>query len=120
MKYACSSLPEIFYLTEGPEGFEKGLKLLDEGDWVTLYECLECGALWAIDAWDKYRVRFAYRLKSREAWPTTIPVEKQKELLLASRSGTTDEICIWEDCGKHRVKGVVYCIDHLYETGARK
>ncbi len=120
MKCECASLPEIFYLSEGPEGFEGSLKLLDGKDWVNLYECPECGTLWAIDAWDKYRVRFAMRLGSREAWPTIIPVEEQKELLLASRGGTTDEMCIWEDCGKHRVKGVVYCIDHLYEAGARE
>ncbi|MEJ2759197.1 MAG: hypothetical protein P8046_12010 [Anaerolineales bacterium] len=77
MKCECVRLPEIFYLSDGPGGFEKGLKLLDGKDWVKLYECPECGTLWAIDAWDKYTVRFAYKLKSRDEWPTLIPVEKQ-------------------------------------------
>jgi len=120
MDCKCSNLPEIFYLNDGPEGFEKSLTLLEGKDWVGLHECPTCRTHWAIDAWDKYQVRFAYRLKNRDKWPTSIPVDKQKELLMSSRGGTTDEKCMWIHCDKKRVNGVVYCIDHLYESGARK
>lgn len=120
MNCICFRLSEIFYLSEGPDGFEESLAHIDTRDWVRLYECPVCGADWLIDAWDKYRVRFVYRLEHRDKWPTTIPAEKEKELLLASRGGTTDEECVWINCSKKRVQGVVYCLDHLYETGARK
>jgi hypothetical protein len=120
MKCKCSSLPEVFYLDEGPKGFEKDLKELDAENWMKLLECPECGALWVVDEWDKYSWQVASRIESRDGWPTPIPDEKRKQLLLTSRGGTTDQKCMWKDCDKNQVKGVAYCIDHLYETGARK
>lgn len=120
MKCRCSSLPDVFYLGDGPEGFEDGLKKLDEENRIKLLECPQCGTLWVADEWDKYSWQVASRIEHRDEWPTPIPDEKRKQLLLSSRGGTTDQRCIWKNCEKSRVKGVVYCIDHLYETGARK
>ncbi len=110
----------MFYLDEGPKGFQEGLKELDAENWMTLFECPTCKALWVIDAWDKYSWQVASRIKNKDDWQMPIPVEKRKELLIKSRGGTTDEECIWKNCNNNRVKGVVYCIDHLYKTGATK
>lgn len=43
----------------------------------------------------------------------------EKERLLKSKNGLCNEKCIWANCNKKRVKGNVYCIDHLYECGVR-
>jgi hypothetical protein len=123
MKCKCSSLPDLFYLAEGPQGFEKGLTKLDAKDWMKFLECPECGDLWAVDEKDIMDKRFlevVCRIKSRDEWPTTIPTQKRKQLLLASRGSTTDQKCVWKDCDKNQVKGVFLCIDHLYEAGASK
>ena len=120
MKCKCSNLPDVFYLDDGPKGFQKGLKEIDAKNWMRLFECPKCKALWVIDEWEKYSWQVASRIESRNDWSTTVPEEKRKNLLLKSRGGTTDEECIWKDCNKKRVKGVVYCIDHLYMTGATK
>jgi hypothetical protein len=120
MKCKCSSLSDVFYLEEGPKGFEKCLKELDAENWMRLFQCPMCEALWVVDEWDKYSWQVASRIQSQENWVTPVPDEKRKELLLKSRGGTTDEECIWKGCKKNRVKGVVCCIDHLYHTGATK
>jgi hypothetical protein len=120
MKCKCSSLPELFFTDEGPKGFVRGLKQLDRKNWMMLLECLDCGVFWVVDVWDKYSWQVASRIKSRDEWPITISVEKRKQLLSASRGGTADQICVWSGCDKNQVRGVFFCIDHLYETGARK
>lgn len=121
IKCKCSSLPDVFYLDDGPNGFQNGLTKIDKDTQNSeLFECPDCGTLWAIDTWDKYWFQVVGRIQNRNAWTTSVSEEKRKELLLRSRGGTTDEECIWNNCKKKRVKGVVYCIDHLYETGARK
>lgn len=120
MRCNCSSLPEIFFLVEGPKEFEKGLKKLDTKNWMRFYECPECEGLWIIDEWDKYTWRVVSRIKNRDEWPATISEQQRKQLLLASRGGTTDQKYIWKDCPNNQVKGVALCIDHLYDAGARK
>lgn len=120
MECNCANLPEVFYLDDGPTGFEKRLNQLDTQEWMGLYECPECKTVWIIDAWDKYSVRVVSRKNSRDEWPTTISEEKRKQLLLASRGGTTDEKCDCNDCTNYKVKGVALCLDHLYDAGVRK
>ena len=120
MNCNCLQLADLFYLSEAPPSFESSLIEKDVGNWVFLKECPQCKQLWRIDAWDKYQTQFALKVPSSEGWEELDSVPMVKDLLLNSRGGTTDEICIWAGCDGKRVKGVVYCIDHLYETGARK
>jgi hypothetical protein len=116
----CSRLPDIFYLDEGPKGFMESLHEEDVQNWMRLFSCLKCGTLWAIDVWDKYYDPVVNRVKNHDGWASDQKIDERKNLLLRSRGGTTDKICIWSGCKGKRVKGVVYCIDHLWETGARR
>jgi hypothetical protein len=116
----CIDLPDYFYLSEAPNDFEDSLEKLEWKNWYELFECKLCGCLWTIDAFDKYVVPTVFKVKNRNNWPPSGTSPQRKELLLHSRGGTTDEDCIWQGCKKKRVKGVVYCIDHFYETGIRK
>jgi len=116
----CFSLPDVFYLDEGPKGFEESLHQEAMQNWMRLYSCPKCGTLWAIDEWDKYQYQIASRVKDRSTWSSDQRIEERKQLLLRSRGGTTDETCIWSGCVQKRVKGVVYCLEHLWNTGARR
>ena len=120
MKCKCSKLPEAFYLREGHREFEKSLKREDTGNWIWLGSCPKCGALWAVDEWDKYQPQVANRVTSREGWDGLDNIEMRKQLLLKSRGGFTDKKCVWAGCHDKAVKGVMYCLDHLWKTGARR
>ena len=120
MKCKCNNLPSQFYFSDAASKFSQKLSEVAIGDWVKLYECTVCKTLWAIDVWDKYTWQVVFKISDREKWESEITVDKRKQLLLNSRGGLTDEICIYANCNKKRVRGVVYCLDHLYNTGARK
>jgi hypothetical protein len=120
MKCQCSNLPESFYLDEGPKEFEKALHQEDAQNWRTLYSCPQCGTLWVIDVWDKGQERVVIRVKERTAWTSEQRTDERKRLLLQSRGGTTNDTCVWSGCNGKRVKGVAYCLDHLWNTGARR
>jgi hypothetical protein len=118
MKCACASLKDVFYAEEHPS-FLKDLSEKSLASWKKLCVCPKCGTLWAVDEWDKYHIQVVSRVSDIGNWDVASE-EDRKKLLLDSRGGLTDEICIWAECGKNRVRGVAYCIDHLYSTGARK
>jgi hypothetical protein len=60
------------------------------------------------------------RVTDQSSWSSELRIDERKQLLLQSRGGTTDETCIWSGCGGKRVKGVAYCLEHLWNTGARR
>jgi hypothetical protein len=120
MRCQCSNVADALYLEEAPKGFRDTLVQQDMQNWMRLFQCSQCGALWAIDEWDKYQWQVAFRVQVREAWASVDREPQRKQLLLRSRGGITAEPCIWASCQNRRVNGVVYCVDHLYATGARK
>ena len=89
-------------------------------EWMEIFENKITGQLWVIDIFDKYQPRVAIKIGSIEEIKDINFEIIRKELLLKSRGGIDDGLCIMKDCNKNRVKGVVYCIDHLYEIGTRK
>jgi hypothetical protein len=121
MKCLCPTLPDAFYVEDGPKGFIEALAEKDYSseNWKRLYECPTCPTMWVVDEWDKYGHQVASRLRERGRWDEESE-EERKSLLLKSRGGITTEECAWMGCAKKKVRGVAYCIDHLYATGARK
>jgi hypothetical protein len=120
MECKCAQLREIIDVEDAPAGFVKSLEEVAVGDWVRLMKCHHCKQYWRVDEWDKYQAQFAIKLKSDEGWETLDVVPLQKNFLLQSRGGTTEQECKWANCTNNRVKGAAYCVDHLYETGVRK
>ena len=120
MPCKCAKLADSFFLEDAPSRFVDNLRQIDMGDWKRLFECPNCGALWAVDEWDKYSDQVVSRVADRANWSQEESDEMRKELLRRSRGGEEEAECIWADCHKPRIKGVVYCVDHLYATGARK
>jgi len=82
--------------------------------------CSRCQQLWSVDEWDKYQTQFAVRIPQREGWREFDTTPFRQQYLVQSHGGLTDEKCIWQSCKQRRVRGVVYCADHLYQTGARE
>ena len=115
----CSNLAEAVYCQDSLPGFEQYMNHVDDGNWVELFECRECSQLWAIDAWDKYQERVAAKMKQKKNWNKASD-EQRKVLLLNARGGTTGNECMKATCNGYAVTGVVFCIEHLFETGARK
>ncbi|MGJ8653574.1 MAG: hypothetical protein ACSHX8_09910 [Opitutaceae bacterium] len=120
MKCKCQSLDDVFYIDQAPRAFEKKLRKIDTGDWMQLCECPVCGQLWAVDEWDKYSWQVVSRVSDPNAWSDSKRIEERKALLLRERGGTTDDECMWADCHEKQVKGVAYCLEHLWNTGARR
>jgi len=124
MTCRCAELPEYDYYTPGRSVSRKirpVAKSIDRKNWRDLLRCEVCGTHWRIDVADKYQERYAWKVGAfRDDWADVDFEEKEKELLLVRRGGVTDEKCIWLGCDRLKVRGVAYCIDHLYATGARK
>ena len=119
MPCRCSELPDVFYVDNAPQGFDSEFTLVESGEWDALHRCSNCESLWAIDAWDKYSWQVAARVPDIAGWEAASEAQR-KQLLLESRGGEDVDGCQWVGCEGRRVKGVHYCIDHLYSTGARK
>jgi hypothetical protein len=117
----CDGLPELFYLDEAPAGWLERLSEEAAGNWKTLRQCGSCGRRFAVDAWDKYQHQVVVRVKDRAGWEAEADaVDKRKILLLQSRGGTQGGECVWVGCARPRVRGVAYCLDHLWDSGARR
>ena len=119
MTCICAELPDLFKLEAHP-GFIEGTVRLATGNWVHLHKCANCGQLWRMDEWDKYQVQFVVRIPSGTDWEQFDAAPLQKQFLVQSRGGLSKEQCIWRGCQGKRVNGVVYCVEHLYKTGARE
>lgn len=120
MKCQCSNLPNAFFLDEGPSNFEKALTRLEKKNWIWLGVCPNCGALWSIDECDKYQWQVATRVLDKNGWDNADTTDLRKQLLLKSRGGVTESNCNWSGCHGKAVKGVVFCLDHLWKTGTRR
>jgi len=116
----CNKLSSIVDVEASPPGFDEKLKIIKEDTWRNLKQCKTCGQLWRVDVWDRLQTQFAVKLETDENWTSIDITELQKGFLLNSRGGTDPgNTCIWVGCNLSAVKGVAYCINHLYDTGAR-
>ncbi len=113
---------KYLYFEDMPEDERCNLKKIDEKQelWVELYINTKTKRLWAIDMYDKYQYQIAVNVDNIENWLKYDHEEINKKLIIKFRGGEGKEKCIWENCSKKRINGVVYCIDHLYGMGIRK
>lgn len=99
---------------------EANFVLIDQKDWHKLYQNLSDNSFWRLDIWDKYQEQFFVKLESSEKWFEYNDQELRIEWLKNSR-GTTNKTCIWKDCNKYSLKGILFCEFHAYtEIGLRK
>ena len=116
----CDNLPDIFFLDTVSDYWLGGLQAKSTGNWKKLYRCPECGHQFSVDVWDKYHHQVVVRIADSGRWEQEADSEDlRKALLLKSRGVVEEEPCVWAGCEKRRIRGVVYCLDHLWNTGAR-
>lgn len=116
----CCDLPNIFKLETRPR-FEVATVRIAQGNWVWLHRCTECSQLWRVDAFDYRGPQFVVRIPAGADWEKFDATELHKQFLIASRGGLKSESCMWLGCSRPQVKGeVVYCVEHLYQTGTRE
>lgn len=118
----CANPPDVVRLDEHPAlASEPASEQLEHESWYRLVRCRSCGQLWSPDGDDVYPSRrYAIKVPQREGWLEFDTKPLRMEFLIRSRGGLTDEPCIWAGCQGQRVRGVVYCEEHLYQTGARE
>ena len=92
---------------------------LDVGNWVYLMKCPTCGQLWRVDEWDKYQPQYAVKLPTSENWQAFEAIPLIKKKIVENRGGISEQLCMWRNCNEKQVNGSAFCVDHLYETGAR-
>ena len=121
MKCHCKELSQLIDVENASTDFENRLTELESGNWVRLMQCPHCNQLWRVNVWDKYQVQFAFKIEDIEGWEEFDGLEFQKKFLLESRGGTESSgECAMQNCVDLPVKNVAFCVEHLYETGARK
>lgn len=115
----CKELPTLIEISNIYSDFKSNLKRLEVGDWVHLMECRDCSQLWKMDEWDKYQNIYAVKLSSKEGWQQYDNEPLIKEKMLQNRGGLSNQNCIWANCNLKQVKGSAFCINHLWQAGAR-
>jgi hypothetical protein len=120
-------LPEFGYYKPGrslSRQIRPHIEKIKDTEWRELYRCRKCGIYWRIDKAGRFQTRFAWKIPEfRNDWSEVEHIDKIEALMLTKRGGTADEKCSWLGCENPRVKsgsGSVYCVHHLYATGARE
>ena len=117
----CDRLPGAFFLDEAPPGWLESLREEATAGWKTLRRCPTCSRAFAVDAWDQGHDQVVVHVADSASWQAEADsVERRKALLLRSRGGLATGACAWADCPSSPVRGVAYCLDHLWESGARR
>jgi hypothetical protein len=113
-------MPSVFYYEDAEKEFYKYLQKIDSFDWYELYKCKACSQYWRIDVWDKLQERFVVRIEDTKNWEGFDITPLIKALIIKNRGGVENQDCAWVGCKNKKVKGVAYCIDHLYKGGVRR
>ena len=90
------------------------------GKWVNLLRCSNCGQHWQVDEWDKYQIGISIKVNDPDKWEIFEDLSYRKDHLLRGRGGTTDEICVWQDCEEKQLIGSAYCPEHSFEIGGMR
>lgn len=94
--------------------------LIDQSPWYELYQHKVDKRYWRLDKPDKYQVQFFVQLEKLNDWVNYDSHELQIDLLLKTRGNSTTK-CIWTECDKISLQGLVFCEVHAYkEMGIKK
>jgi len=95
--------------------------LIDDKGWYQLYQYKKDKTFWRLDKWDKYQEQIFVRLISNGNWTEYDDTELRIKLLQTSKGNDSSRKCIWIDCDRPTLNGLVFCERHAYlEMGIRK
>ncbi len=118
-----NSWPEIDYFHANTAEARARLAELEhiaEVAWFELYRRKEDGSFWRIDREDKHQERFIVRIESFLDWESFDSSSLEKQLLLSTRGGESQERCLVAGCSSRAIKASAFCLEHTYERGVRK
>ena len=116
----CKQLQPLVDLENVGKEWMADFTEIEVGNWVHLQRCPVCGQLWRVDAWDKYQPQYAVKLSTSDGWQAFDATPLLKRQMIENRGGVSNERCMWRNCEAKQVKGSAFCVEHLYETGARR
>ena len=119
MRCRCLQTPKRLYRDELGSAFMASLTPAASGNWRALFRCSACGALWAIDEYDKYTDAVVVQVNDESDWEESAMVGG-KQLFLERRGGAASGRCIQAGCSNRPVKGFVLCVEHLWADGWRR
>jgi len=118
-----TSWPEIDYFhanTGTARARIAELERVAQANWHDLYRSRQDGSLWRVDREDKCQERFIVRIPSLLNWESFDSAPMEKQLLLSTRGGESQEQCLVAGCSSNAIKGSAFCLEHTYERGIRK
>lgn len=115
----CDTYEDIININEHYDDFCVAWTLIDEGARYNLHQCPHCMQLYRIDKQGFSNVCYALKLDSDKNWHDFDDSEMIKEQMLRSREGLSDRDCKKTECCDKAINGSVYCLEHLYQSGAR-
>ncbi len=117
----CQTMPKALLVADQPANWVDTLEHVESDNWNILRSCKGCRQLWSVELFDRLQPQVAIRVTERGRWLEEGEcVDTRKQLLLQSRGGTQVEPCAWLACSDEPVVGVAYCLNHLWQTGARR
>jgi len=115
----CVTLPFAWEIHEVPRRFMRSLREIDRTGWFRLHRCPRCGVLWCVEGPVYKDIQFAVRVDDAEDFERAAEA-RLKLYLLESRGGLDPGACSFQGCSLPRVRDMMLCVDHLFESGARR
>lgn len=115
---SCQQQKNIVNISDWHEEFCQPKNLLASNDTHHFYQCDQCAQEWLIDKANLRNVAYAYKMESAKDWQNFDTTMLIKQQMLYNRQGYSDEMHC-RKCENAAVNGSVYCLDHLFESGAR-
>lgn len=115
----CDGLAELENISEWHAEFCQPYRQLETGEKTQLWQCPECKQLWRVDRQGLNHVSYALKLAQCEGWQDYDASALIKAQIWQNRGGHGDQPCRKNGCREPVVNGSVYCLEHLYRSGAR-
>lgn len=115
----CEAAGALVNITEWHSEFCQRLQVVEKTPRLELHQCATCMQFWRIDVEGLRNVAYAIQLETDAHWQQYDDSGLVKAHMLKNRGGFADRVCRLDACQDHAINGSAYCLDHLYQSGAR-
>lgn len=115
----CEAHGALVNITEWHPEFCQLHKPVESAGQHRLYQCPSCMQFWRVDVEGLRNVAYAIALETDKDWQQFDDSALVKAHMLKNRGGFADRACRQAQCDCQAINGSLYCLDHLYQSGAR-
>lgn len=115
----CEEAGSLVNITEWHKEFCQRYTLVESAPRHLLYQCPTCMQFWRVDVEGLRNVAYGVALDSDKHWQDYDDSVLIKAHMLKTRGGFAERICRREQCEEQVINGSAYCLEHLYQSGAR-